>query len=238
MALTAEQMHTKVYHLGENKPEVLKGGVVRRPMAAIGNITFNICDAMPGMTMEIAPTPQEVVLLFVDGCADLDDGRVVRADEAIIQCPNTRAFLKFVGVEGIRFYEIRVTPWPGADPLKPELMKFPVRVESVTPVRRPSTGTFARTIMETQSTAVTICENRPVVEMNDPGHPENEIVYVLKGKLEYLNGPGRVVRPGECVTNIPGMPHPFRYAGTEPIRYLEILSPPYGWPKPGAKRKK
>jgi quercetin dioxygenase-like cupin family protein len=233
MALTAEQMHNKVYLLGENRPVKLGGGVTRRLLAAIGNLTLHVCDALPSMTFDMAASQDEVVLFFLDGCAQFDGRRIVRGDEAIIQCPGNPLHGQMMGVEGIRFLEIRARSFPGANPLDPALMKQVMRLDEIKPVRRAGSGSYARLIHGSESCAVEVAENRPVVELPDPGHPENEIVYVLRGKIEYLNGPGRVVRPGECVTNVPNVPHPLRYAGTEPVRIMEILSPPYGKPVPG-----
>jgi quercetin dioxygenase-like cupin family protein len=138
-----------------------------------------------------------------------------------------------LGVEGIRFLEIRVTSFPGAKPLDAGLMKQVVRLDDLKPNRRAGSGSYARLVYGSESVAIEVAENRPVLELVDMGHPENEIVYVLRGKIEYLNGPGRVVRPGECVTNVPNLPHPMRYVGSEPVRIMEILSPPYGKPVPG-----
>jgi quercetin dioxygenase-like cupin family protein len=234
MILSKQEMHEKVYHLGENSPEPVGTRSVRWLLARNDNVALYVYDGMPGSTFAIADNREEILIYVIDSFVTLNDGRVVRAGEAAFQCPGGPFGGKFTGTDGIRFIAYHVTPLPGASPAKPELMKGTIRLDDMKPVRRPGSGSYAWNLVETESTSVTVAENRPVLELDDPGHPEAEIVYVVRGKIEYLNGPGRVVRAGECITNVPDMAHPFRYAGTEPVRIIEATSPPYGKPRPVA----
>lgn len=235
MDLTPGQMHQKVYLPGENTPEELPGGVIRRLLARIGNVSLYLNDAMPRMRLDMAASDDEVVLFFLDGCARTGDKRIVREDEAIIEPPQTASTLHFMGVEGIRYLEVRVTPLAGAAPVDPADAAGTIRLHSLPAVQRPITGSIARYLLRSQSAGVAIVDAIPGVDVDgDTAHPENEIVYVLEGKIEFLDGQGRVVRPGECVTNVPGMEHPNRYSGRSPIRMLEINSPPFGQPVPSA----
>jgi quercetin dioxygenase-like cupin family protein len=227
------EIHEKVFHLGDNPPEKTSSAATRWLQAQNENVSLWIYDARAGTKFSTAGTSSEVFIYVLDGQIRYDNNRNVRGGEAVFQCPNTPFRGEYMGTEDTRFIAINVTPLKGAAPASLELMKRVIRLDDLPPVRRPISGTFARRLVETESMAVDIAENKPVLDLDDPGHPEAEIVYVLNGKVIYLNG--RTVRKGECVCNIRNRPHPLRYGGLEPIRIMEICSPPFG-KKPGASR--
>ena len=57
-----------------------------------------------------------------------------------------------------------------------------------------------------------------------PRHPEEEAVYVVRGRLEYDDG--RILTAGMLTVNRSNQEHPGVVAGTEPAVLLEIYAPP------------
>lgn len=55
-------------------------------------------------------------------------------------------------------------------------------------------------------------------------HDNEEIVFLLQGKLEYEDG--RIVEPGMITINHPMKPHGCKVVGNEPVIALAIHSPP------------
>ncbi len=216
----------KVHRLGDSKPtKVLSSGATQWLLAQIGRVSLYVVDNQPGAEFTVAGHPEEAAVIVLEGLLNYEDGRVVRGGEAVFQLPNTPYKGKYVGTESIRLLVVKVMPKSGSASPNPDLMKKVVRIQDVEPFRRPGSGSLQRLLAVTENLSVVHIENRPVTEFLEPGHPEEEIIYVLGGKLEYADG--RTVRAGEAICNIPNLPHPARYAGTEPIRSIEIMSPPY-----------
>lgn len=69
----------------------------------------------------------------------------------------------------------------------------------------------------------------PPGELGSPVHTherEDEYSYVLNGRLSAQIGDEVVeAAPGELVVKPRGIPHAFWNAGTEPVRFLELISP-------------
>jgi hypothetical protein len=116
---------------------------------------------------------------------------------------------------------------PGETPADPVLMKKVIRVADVEGFKLSfATGTLRRRLFDTSNLGVSVGENWPVMEFDDKGHWDPEIVFGLEGKLEYLDG--RTVRPGDMVTNAYNLPHPGRYVGLHPrVRVIECPSSLY-----------
>jgi len=69
----------------------------------------------------------------------------------------------------------------------------------------------------------------PVRQLGSPVHTherEDEYSFVLSGQLTALVGDNVVVAgPGELVIKPRGIPHAFWNAGSEPVRFLELICP-------------
>ena len=217
----------KVFRLGASEPAKTTSGGLQWKLAEIDNLSLHVIDNIHGAEFIVAGQKEEELVIVLEGVVYYDNGRVARAGEAVFQVPNTPYKGRFAGRETVRLLSIKARPNVGATPANPELMKGVIRLEECRPFRRPSTGSIQKIIVATETLSVAHIENRPVLEFPEPGHPEQEIIYVLKGKIEYNDG--RTPRAGEAVCNIANMPHPCSYAGTEPIRILEILSPCCKW---------
>ncbi|MFC2032885.1 hypothetical protein ACFLUS_06015 [Chloroflexota bacterium] len=216
----------KVFHLGDSKPtEVSFSGSTKWLLAELENVSLYVFENLPGAEFAIPGHPEEVVIIVLEGLLMYEDGRIVRGNESVVQLPNTSYKGRYGGVESIRLLAVKVVPIPNTTPPNPDLMKKTIRIRYLEPFRRPSSGSLQRIVAITENLSITYLENKPVAEFPGLGHPQTEIVYMMQGKIEYGGG-RRVVRPGEAICNIAGLPHPSRYAGTEPIKALEILSPP------------
>jgi quercetin dioxygenase-like cupin family protein len=216
-----------LWRQGMAKPVTLRSGATLWPMGGIENVSAYIIEGKPGLKFEEKGHPDEVFVYVLEGLVLWTTGRNARKDEAIFNCPNTPYSGQYVGTETIKLLVIRVSPKPGATPADPALMKKVIRVADVEGVKLPfATGTLRRRLVETGNFGVSVGENWPVMEFEDKGHWDPEIVFGLEGKLEYLDG--RTVRPGDMVTNAYNVPHPGRYAGLHPrVRVIECSTSLY-----------
>ena len=82
--------------------------------------------------------------------------------------------------------------------------------------------TTRRLWVATDNVSIATSEGEPGTTFAETGHPQKEILYVIRGHLKYDDG--RVVRDGEAVINLPDRPHPGR-RGTNPTFSIEIKVP-------------
>ncbi len=215
----------KVFKQEDSEPVRLpSSGSMQWLLAKNGHLSLYILKSKPGIEFTAICIPDEELIYVLQGIIEYEDGRVVGANEAVFNLPNTVCRGRYVGTEAIQLLILRVRPRVGASPLSPNLMKKVIKLEDIESFRRPTSGSWQRVVSLTPNASVCYLENHPVKELPDLGHPEEEIVYVLQGRVEYENG--RVVRTGEAICNLPDRPHFARYTGTEPIRSIEIKSPP------------
>jgi quercetin dioxygenase-like cupin family protein len=213
----------QVFQVGGAKPVVLPSGSTQWKVAEIGPLSLYVVDNMPGAAFSEKGHPEEVLAFVLEGQVTYDNGRVARAGEAAFHLPDTAYGGRYAGCESVRVVLVKAMPKPGSKSPQKSLMEKPIRPHDIAPFRRPPTGSVQRILVATDTFSVCYLENAPVIEFPEPGHPEMEIIYVLAGKVEYTDG--RIVRPGEAACNIANMPHEARYAGTQPIRLLEIDAP-------------
>jgi quercetin dioxygenase-like cupin family protein len=217
------EVMNRVFRLGQTEPTILPSKSKQWKLAEIGPLSVYVVDNVPGAEFSEKGHPEEVLAFVLEGQITYDNGRVVRAGESAFQIPNTAYRGRYGGSESVRV--VLVKALPETDPKAPakSLMEKVIRPTDVVPFKRPPTGSLQRILVATETLSVCYLENMPVLEFPEPGHPEMEIFYVLGGKIEYTDG--RIVRAGEAVCNIASLPHPCRYAGTQPIRLLEIDAP-------------
>ena len=193
-------------------------------LAKNGHLSLYILESRQGVEFTDIRIPDEELIYVLQGEIEYEDRRVVGANEAVFNLPNTACRGRYVGTQASRLLILRVRPRAGASPPSPDLTKKVIKLEDIESFRRPTSGSRQRVILLTANVSVCHLENDPFKELPDVGHPEEEIVYVLQGRVEYENG--RVVRAGEAICNLPDRPHFAKYTGTEPIRIIEVKSPP------------
>ena len=217
------EVMNRVFRLGRTEPIILPCKSKQWKLAEIGPLSVYVVDNMPGAEFSERGHPEEVLVFVFEGQIIYDDGRVVRAGECAFQTPNVAYGGRYGGAESIRVLLVKALPERDSKAPAKSLMEKVIRPMDVPLFKRPPTGSLQRILVVTETFSVCYLENMPVLEFPEPGHPEMEIFYVLSGKIEYADG--RIVRAGEAVCNIASMPHPCRYAGTQPMRLLEIDSP-------------
>jgi len=211
----------KLWRQGESAPVVLPSGSTAYPMGAIDNISATIIESLPGIEFEEPGHPEECLVLVLEGLVMYENARSVRWEEAAFHCPNTPYRGKYAGTETVRLLALKVMPKPGSQPPDADLMRRVIRLADVEPFKLQfATGTSRRILVQTENLSASVGENWPVMEFEDRGHWDPEIVFGIEGKLEYFDG--RTVRPGDMVTNGYNVPHPGRFAGLGPrVRILE-----------------
>lgn len=217
----------KLWRIGETPGVQLPSGSIAYHCGRIENISATVIESRPGIEFEEAGHPEEALVFVIEGLVMYENMRVVRREEAVIQCPNTPYRGKYVGTESVRLLVLKVMPKPGSQPPDAELMRRVIRLADVEPIKLPfGTGTLRRVLIETENMFISVGENWPVMEFEDRGHWDPEIVFGLEGKLEYLDG--RDVRPGDMVTNAYNVPHPGRYGGLGArVRVIEACTTLY-----------
>ncbi|MFC2032575.1 hypothetical protein ACFLUS_04335 [Chloroflexota bacterium] len=222
--LTEEDYPTitrKICHLGDHAPVKLPSGSTKYLLGEIENMSLWVIDSQSGIKFEEPGHPEEVMIFVLEGLVMYENKRAVRAQEAVFQCPNTPYKGRYAGTESVRLLCLKVVPKSDTNPPDPALMNKVVRVADVVPQKAPfGTGTLRIELFRTENLVSNVRENKPVMEFDDLGHWDPEIVYGLEGKIEYFDG--RIVRPGECALNGYNVPHPGRYGSLSPrVRIIE-----------------
>ncbi len=228
--LTAEGypvLTRKLWRIGAAAPVKLASGSVAYHMGTIENLSVNIIESQPGIEFEDPGHPEECLVLVLEGLVLYENARSVRREEAVFHLPNKPYRGKYAGTESVRLLSIKITPKPGTKPPNADLMQRVIRLVDVEPFKIAfATGTSRRILVQTENVSASVGENWPVMEFEDHGHWDPEIVFGIEGKLEYLDG--RSVRPGDMVTNGYNVPHPGRYGGLGPrVRVLEVSTSLY-----------
>ena len=215
----------RVFKQEDSEPVKLpSSGSIQWLLAKNGHLSLYILENRPGVKFTDIRIPDEELIYVLQGGIEYEDGRVVGANEAVFNLPNTACRGRYVGTEAIRLLIMKIRLRVGDSPPSSDLMKKVIKLKDLEPFKRPTSGSQQRVVLLTANASVCHLENHPFKELPDVGHPEEEIVYVLQGRVEYENG--RVVRAGEAICNLPDRPHFARYTGTEPIRIIEVKSPP------------
>jgi mannose-6-phosphate isomerase-like protein (cupin superfamily) len=99
------------------------------------------------------------------------------------------------------------------------LMKQVFSLDDIEPIEMPK-GFFVRLLgaMENQF-SVCVIEAQPGSKFGVT-HPEAELVYVLRGQVEYDDG--RFVKANQAIINLPNVYHSGRITGEEPALFIEI----------------
>ena len=106
-----------------------------------------------------------------------------------------------------------------------DIMRKVLRLDDVEP--KISAGSTEWLLARTKHLSLYVLKSNSVKEFTQLGHPEEEIVYVLQGQVEYDNG--RLAKSGEAVVNLPNTPCSGKYIGIEPVWLLKVRVRP--WPK-------
>lgn len=102
----------QVMAVEEIKPVEIQPGLFVRPLAVRDDLSVVVVEAAPGNRFEVVHPEWELVYVL-RGQADYDDGRVVRAGEAIINLPNVPHPFVTVGHEPMVIIEVKL-PAPQA----------------------------------------------------------------------------------------------------------------------------
>ncbi len=102
----------QVMAVKEIKPVEMQPGLFIRPLAVRDDLSVVVVEAAPGNRFEVVHPEWELVYVL-RGQADYDDGRSVRAGEAIINLPNVPHPFVTVGNEPMVIIEVK-SPAPQA----------------------------------------------------------------------------------------------------------------------------
>jgi len=96
----------RVFRPADVEPVELQPGLLVRALAAVDGCSVVVVEAPPGKRFEVVHPEWEFVYVL-QGQADYDDGRSVRAGEAIINLPNVPHPFQTVGDEAMVIIEIK-----------------------------------------------------------------------------------------------------------------------------------
>jgi len=209
----------KVYRIPDVPCETLPGGGKSWLLAKVGNLSATIMESEGQTTIHHDTGAEEEFVYVLEGHLAYDDGRIARTGEAVYNLPN----FPHPGTYAGKLLSIKVLPELMTKSPRRELMSGIIRIDGLKTLTDPANTTIRRIWLLKENVSVCMNESQPGSEFIDPGHPEQEIIYVIQGQLEYDNG--RIVRDGEAIINLSDVPHPGRRGGAKPIRTLEIKSP-------------
>jgi len=192
------------------------------PMDFLDNLGIIILVDYKGVEFPAPAHPEEELIWVLEGQLSYKHGPVVNPGEAILIIPNVPHPGKYIG----KMLVFWCNPFTHTG-LKPDTMNRVINSNKINQnriLKNPS-GSVVKALAVTNNMSICIIEAQPGARFDDKtGHPQKEIVYVLKGQIEYDDG--RVVRANEAVCNLPHIPHPGGYAGKGQIQFLEVKSPP------------
>ena len=217
-----EELMSKVFTIKDTEPfQVLPSGHTAWLLASVGNLSVQIIESKTaGQPVEFpAPSGEEEFIYVLRGHVQYDDGRTARMGEAVYNPPDLSSPSKYSG----QLLRIAVfTESRGTQPRK-DLLGMVFNVDNVKSFYDDKAMTTRRLWVVTQNMSIVMNESQPGTRFVDTGHPEKEIIYVIRGCLEYDNG--RTVTDGEAVVNLPDKLHPGRRCGTAPTRSFEAKTP-------------
>ncbi|MBI2868555.1 MAG: hypothetical protein HYX96_01865 [Chloroflexi bacterium] len=92
-----------------------------------------------------------------------------------------------------------------------DMMTRVFTLEGLKPHALSPSGVMGKLLVKVENLSLYILESQREVRFSASGHPEEEFVLVLEGKVEYRDGP--VVRAGEALFIIPEAYHSGSYSG-------------------------
>lgn len=191
----------------------LTGGL----LVKLDHLSLLMFENKEGIEFSTAGHPEEGLILVLDGQLELKHGPVIEAGEAIFIVPNTPYAGEYTG----KLLMVQCIPRI-ASAINPDVMKKVIKPEEVEVIHTP-TGAMLRPLAVTDNLG--ICRNERGLggEFAAHGHPEEEIIYILQGQVDYVDG--RVVKANEASFNLSDAPHGGSYSETIWTQVLEAKSP-------------
>ena len=210
----------KVFRITDAEPfEVLPSGHKAWFLAKVENLSATIMETEQEAEFPSPRHEEEEFVYVLDGWLAYDDGRVAGAGEAVYNLPDIPHPGKYAG----KLLSLKVYPKSNTALPNKSLMSNVIKIGDLKTLSDPTSAATRRIWLLTDNMSVCMNESQPGSRFIDPGHPENEIIYVIHGQLEFDNG--RVVTDGEANINLANLPHSGKRGGTKPIRTLETKSP-------------
>jgi hypothetical protein len=215
----------KVFRLEHVQADVIPSSGHMRywlvPMDVLDTIGVIVLHNEKGVEFPAPAHREEELIWVLDGQLSYKHGPVINAGEAILILPDRPHPGKYAG----RLLVFWCNPFTDAGVEADAMNRVinPQRVVQSRIVREPD-GSVVKVLAVTNNMSICIVEAQAGTRLDGTAHPEKEIVYVLKGQIDYDDG--RIVGVHEAGCNLPGIPHPGRYAGPGPVQYLAAKSPP------------
>jgi quercetin dioxygenase-like cupin family protein len=210
----------QVFRIADAEPfETLPSGHKAWLLAKVDNLSATILETEKEAELPSPCHEEEEFVYVLEGLLLFDDGREARKGEAVYNFPNISHPGKYSG----KLLSIKVYPQSNTSLPEKTLMDEVIRMEDAATFYEEKVMTLRRLWLATENFSVVMNESDPESAFKGTVHPEKEIVYVIRGQLEYDNN--RVVRAGEAIINLPDMLHPGRRGGTEHIRSFEAKAP-------------
>jgi len=214
------ELMNRVYRMSDVLPPVaLPSGHTDTLLAQVDNLSLSIAESQSLVELPPPANLAEEFVYVLNGQLRYPDGRTAGAGEAVYNRPDVTHPGSYQG----QLLIIRVVPESDTLSGDSKLMNTVFRYQDVTAFYEAKVMTTRRLWVATDNFSIVMNESEPGSSFKGVIHPEKEIVYVIRGQLEYDNG--RVVRGGEAVINLPNEPHPGRRGGTEHIRSFEAKAP-------------
>jgi len=192
----------RVFRRGDSEPmEKLPSGHTAWLLAAVENLSATIMESQQQADLPPALEAEEFVYVL-EGRLEYEDGRVAETGEAVFNLPGEPRSGKYAG----RLLAIRVVPVLDSAPANKELMSKVFRERELQTFFDTRAMTTRRLWTVTENVSIVMNESEQDSVFRDIGHPQKEIIYVIRGHIEYDDG--RTIRDGEAVVNLPDRPHP------------------------------
>jgi quercetin dioxygenase-like cupin family protein len=210
----------KVFRIADIEPfEALPSGHTAWLLTRVGNLSAVILESKQEAEFPSSYHQEEEFIYVLEGNLEYGDGRVAKAGEAVFNLPDSRHTGRYHG----RLLCIRVFPEAGKSASDRDLMRQVMRKENVKTFYDAKIMSTRRLWAATENFSIVTIESQPGSTFRGIKHPEKEILYLIQGHLEYEDG--RVVKDGEAVVNLPGMPHSVGRKGTRLTISLEAKAP-------------
>jgi quercetin dioxygenase-like cupin family protein len=210
----------KVFRIADIEPfEALPSGHTAWLLTKVDNLSVVILETKQEAEFPSSYHPEEEFIYVLQGRLEYDDGRVAKASEAVFNLPDINHPGRYNG----RLLCIRAFPEAGKSAANKDLMREVMRKENVKTFYDARIMSTRRLWAATETFSIVTIESQPGSTFQGIKHPEKEILYLIQGHLEYEDG--RVVKDGEAVVNLPGMPHSVSRKGLRPTVSLEAKAP-------------
>ena len=214
-----EDLMKKVFGTQDFQPYTIPdSGLNAWLLVKLENLSLLILESKEEVEFASSGHPEEEFVWVLEGSLEFKHGPVVKANEGIFIVPELPYAGKYSGklvmIRCIQRIESKINP---------DAMNRVIRLEEIETIHD-DTGAKIEPLAITENMSILGKERKPGGEFQDPvGHPEEEIVYVLQGQVEYDDG--RTIRAGEAGCNLPDAPHSGIYGKIGIPRIIEVKSP-------------